>query len=140
MTTNNKLTLRGILRGGKTLILTEDTQLPQHLPDVPVTIQIELPVGIGLLQAYGAWKDMPGIENLDDELNEVRYGQQLDKDDPYQAAEDLTAQTAEAEHQRRVADVETLMAKFDAVAEGIEGEFDSAQDLRAIREERADRL
>ena len=30
--TNNQITVRGILRGGKTLILTEDTQLPEHLP------------------------------------------------------------------------------------------------------------
>ena len=36
--------------------------------------------------------------------------------------------------------VDAWLADCDAVAEAVEGEFDSAADLRAIREERASRL
>jgi len=36
--------------------------------------------------------------------------------------------------------VDAWLAECDAVAESIEGEFDAAQDLRQIREERASRL
>jgi len=35
---------------------------------------------------------------------------------------------------------EALLAELDAIAESIEGEFDSAEDLRQIRQERANRL
>jgi hypothetical protein len=77
---NNQITVRGILRGGKTLILEEDTQLPDHLPDVPVTVRIELPVGIGLLQAYGICKDDPQFARLEQELEELRYPKRLSKD------------------------------------------------------------
>jgi len=40
----------------------------------------------------------------------------------------------------RLAEVEAWLAECDAVAESIEGQFDSAEDLRQIREERASRL
>lgn len=40
----------------------------------------------------------------------------------------------------RLAEVDAWLAECDAVAESIEGEFDSAEDLRQIREERASRL
>src|SRR4051794_1426417 len=40
--TSKEIIVRGILRDGKTLILTEDTQLPDHLPDVPVQVRVEL--------------------------------------------------------------------------------------------------
>jgi len=42
--------------------------------------------------------------------------------------------------QARLAEVDAWLAECDAVAESIEGEFDSAEDLRQIREERANRL
>jgi hypothetical protein len=43
----------------------------------------------------------------------------------------------ESERLRRV---DAWLAECDAVAESIEGEFDSAEDLRRIRHERARRL
>jgi predicted transcriptional regulator len=42
--------------------------------------------------------------------------------------------------QARLAEVDAWLAECDAVAESIEGEFDSAEDLRQIREERASQL
>ncbi len=177
--TTNKITVRGILRGGKTLALTEDTQLPEHLPEVPVTVQIELPVGIGVLQAYGICKDDPDFDSIERDLEELRYGKRSDQhpgDEPPMATpmtleqvEALVAQlspreqqqlvahireslsamalsaapgpamTAEAA-QQRVAQAEAWLAKLDTVAESIAGEFDSAEDLREIREQRASRL
>ena len=35
---------------------------------------------------------------------------------------------------------DALLADLDAIAESIEGEFDSAEDIRQIREERASRI
>ena len=55
----------------------------------------------------------------------------------------LAAPTKEIEEQTkqtRLAEVDAWLAECDAVAESIEGEFDSAEDLRQIREERASRL
>ena len=55
----------------------------------------------------------------------------------------LVAPTRETEEQTpraRLAEVDAWLAECDAVAESIEGEFDSADDLRQIREERASRL
>ena len=46
----------------------------------------------------------------------------------------------EGKRHEREATAETLLAGLDSVAESIEGEFDSAEDLRLIREERANRL
>jgi len=43
----------------------------------------------------------------------------------------------ERARQERLAKVDAWLAECDAVAESIEGEFDSAEDLRRIREERA---
>jgi hypothetical protein len=43
------------------------------------------------------------------------------------------------ERQERLAKVEALFAEIDALADSIEGEFDSAKDIREIREERANR-
>jgi hypothetical protein len=40
----------------------------------------------------------------------------------------------------RLAEVDAWLAECDVVAESIEGEFDAAEDLRQIREERASRL
>jgi hypothetical protein len=48
--TSKQITVRGILRSGKTLVLQEDTQLPDHLPDVPVTVRIELAMPPGVLR------------------------------------------------------------------------------------------
>ena len=44
-----------------------------------------------------------------------------------------------ARHEREVT-AEAVLAELDSVAESIEGEFDSAEDLRQIREERAGRV
>jgi hypothetical protein len=55
----------------------------------------------------------------------------------------LVVPTKEIEEQgrrARLAEVDAWLAECDAVAESIEGQFDSAQDLRQIREERASRL
>ena len=55
----------------------------------------------------------------------------------------LAASTREIEEQTRRArlvEVDAWLAECDAVAESIEGEFDSAEDLRQIREERASQL
>lgn len=41
---------------------------------------------------------------------------------------------------KRLAEIDAWLAECDAVAESIEGHFDSARDIRQIREERADRL
>lgn len=49
----------------------------------------------------------------------------------------LRGESAEAE---RLRDVEAWLAACDAVAESVPGEFDSAEDLRRIRDERASRL
>jgi hypothetical protein len=72
----------GVLRGGKTLVLDAAPQLPESLPDLPVTVHIELPVGIGLLQAYGICKDDPDFDDIERELEELRYGKQSGKDAP----------------------------------------------------------
>jgi hypothetical protein len=40
----------------------------------------------------------------------------------------------------REATADALLQELDAIAESIEGEFDSAEDIRQIRQERADRL
>ena len=42
--------------------------------------------------------------------------------------------------QEREALADALLAELDAIAESIEGNFDSAEDIRQIREERANRL
>jgi hypothetical protein len=42
--------------------------------------------------------------------------------------------------QEREAMADALLAELDAIANSIEGEFDSAEDIRRIREERANRL
>lgn len=54
----------------------------------------------------------------------------------------FTVQDTDAERQRReyAAQVEAFLAACDAVAEQIEGQFDSAADLRQIREERTERI
>ena len=55
----------------------------------------------------------------------------------------LVAPTREIEEQTkqaRLAEVDAWLEECDAVAENIEGEFDSAEDLRQIREERASQL
>ena len=46
------------------------------------------------------------------------------------------------EHAQRKREVmaDALLAELDAIADSIEGEFDSAADIRQIREERANRL
>jgi hypothetical protein len=49
-------------------------------------------------------------------------------------------ETGERARRAHLAEVDAWLAECDAVAETIEGEFDSAQDLRQIREERASRL
>lgn len=46
----------------------------------------------------------------------------------------------ERARQEQVAKAEALLAELDAIADSIKGEFDSAEDLRQIREERANRL
>jgi hypothetical protein len=51
-----------------------------------------------------------------------------------------TTINAEAAQQQREAFADALLAQFDAVAESIQGESDAAEDLRQIRQERADRL
>jgi len=55
----------------------------------------------------------------------------------------LVAPTREIEEQTRwarLAEVDAWLEECDAVAESIEGEFDAAEDLRQIREERASQL
>ncbi len=52
----------------------------------------------------------------------------------------LVVPTREIEEQVRLVEVDAWLAECDAVAESIEGEFDSAKDLRQIREERASSL
>ena len=46
----------------------------------------------------------------------------------------------EKARRERLAQVDAWLAECDAVAESIEGEFDSAKDIRQIREERTNRL
>lgn len=50
---------------------------------------------------------------------------------------DSDEETAQRE---QLAQVDAWLAECDAVAASIEGEFDSAEDLRQIREERTNRL
>jgi len=55
----------------------------------------------------------------------------------------LVSPTKEIEEQKlqaRLSEVDSWLKECDAVAKSIEGEFDSAEDLRKIREERASRL
>jgi|GEM_PF-1149265 hypothetical protein len=51
-----------------------------------------------------------------------------------------TGGVEEQARKARLAEVEAWLAECDAVAASIAGEFDSAEDLRRIREERASRL
>ncbi|MBI4639748.1 MAG: hypothetical protein HY731_03590 [Candidatus Tectomicrobia bacterium] len=46
----------------------------------------------------------------------------------------------EKTRRERLVQVDAWLAECDTVAESIEGEFDSAEDIRQIREERANRL
>lgn len=46
----------------------------------------------------------------------------------------------ERAQQEREAMADALLAELDVIADSIEGEFDSAADIRQIREERANRL
>jgi predicted Zn-dependent peptidase len=46
----------------------------------------------------------------------------------------------ESERQEREAMADSLLAELDAIAESIEGNFDSAKDIRQIQEERSNRL
>jgi hypothetical protein len=75
MAKTTTITVQGVL-SGKTITLTEDPKVPisgRPLPeDLPVTVHIEIGLPPGMLAAYGAWKDMPGIETLDAELEELR--------------------------------------------------------------------
>ena len=50
------------------------------------------------------------------------------------------APSAEPPPREREAMADALLQELDVIAESIEGEFDSAEDIRQIREERADRL
>jgi len=50
-----------------------------------------------------------------------------------------TSETPE-ERQKHLARVEAFLAEIDAFAATVEGDFDSAKDIREIREERANRL
>jgi methylglyoxal synthase len=52
------------------------------------------------------------------------------------------AQEINQERQRQTlqAKADALLAELDAIAESIEGDFDSAEDIRQIRKERTDRL
>ena len=72
-----------------------------------------------------------------EQLKLVSYiGEQLS------AALSVAGAEREASEQAReasLAKAETLLAELDAIAESIPGEFDSARDLREIREQRADR-
>jgi hypothetical protein len=81
MPKTTKLTLQGVLRGGQTIVFDQALDLPASLPDVPVTVHVELPVSLELLSTYGAWKDAPGVEDLDKELEEQRYGRLLGSPD-----------------------------------------------------------
>ena len=47
---------------------------------------------------------------------------------------------AEKVQREREAMADALLQELDTIAESIEGEFDSAEDIRQIREERANRL
>jgi hypothetical protein len=47
---------------------------------------------------------------------------------------------AELVQREREAMADALLQELDGIAESIEGEFDSAEDIRQIREERANRL
>jgi len=47
---------------------------------------------------------------------------------------------AESTRRKREMMADALLAELDAIAESIEGEFDAADDIRQIREERANRL
>lgn len=51
-----------------------------------------------------------------------------------------TREMGEQARWARLAEVDAWLGECDAVAESIEGEFDSAEDLRRIREERASQL
>jgi hypothetical protein len=51
-----------------------------------------------------------------------------------------TWEIKEQARKARLAEVDAWLAECDAVAESIKGEFDSVEDLRRIREERASRL
>lgn len=51
-----------------------------------------------------------------------------------------TKEMEELARRARWVEVDAWLAACDAIAESIEGEFDSAKDLRQIREERASRL
>lgn len=46
----------------------------------------------------------------------------------------------EKARRERLVQVDAWLAECDSVAESIEGDFDSAEDIRQIREERASRL
>ncbi len=46
----------------------------------------------------------------------------------------------ERAQRKREVMADALLAELDAIADSIEGEFDSAADIRQIREERANRL
>lgn len=52
----------------------------------------------------------------------------------------MLSSNAELARREREAMADALLQELDAIAESIEGEFDSAEDIRQIREERTNRL
>jgi len=52
----------------------------------------------------------------------------------------VLSSNAELAKREREAMADALLQELDAIAESIEGEFDSAEDIRQIREERTNRL
>ncbi|MCH8293305.1 hypothetical protein IH992_19665 [Candidatus Poribacteria bacterium] len=52
----------------------------------------------------------------------------------------ITESREESARQEQLAQVDAWLAECDTVAESIEGEYDSAEDIRKIRENRANRL
>ena len=89
MAKTTTITVRGVL-SGKTITLEEDLKMPEGLPgggeklhlpnDVPVTMHLEISMPPGMLSAYGAWRDVPGIQNFERDLYELRYGKRCGED------------------------------------------------------------
>jgi antitoxin (DNA-binding transcriptional repressor) of toxin-antitoxin stability system len=142
---------------GETVFIKNDHQVVQLVPVLPSERRPQFGSAKGLIEMaddfdapladFDEYKEKTmALKQMEQQVAQLSPQEQL-KLVAYIAeqlsATPLGAPTKEIEGQAqrtRLAEVDAWLAECDAVAESIEGEFDSAKDLRQIREERASRL
>jgi septal ring factor EnvC (AmiA/AmiB activator) len=78
------------------------------------------------------------LDEIAREIAELKEAIELDWANTH--SKDRPRASLETSHERRERQADALLAELDAVAEGNEGRFDSADDIRQVRAERINRL